>query len=77
MNLDDKIDLIAEILDVPANDIEVNDSLESFESWDSMASLMLISVLEESFSRTDIEGTEISNMKTIEDIIKVMENPNE
>lgn len=77
MNLEDKISLIAEILDVPANDIEVNDSLESFESWDSMASLMLISVLEESFSRTDVEGAEISNMKTIEDIIKVMENPHE
>lgn len=77
MNVEDKISLIAEILDVPANDIQVNDSLESFESWDSMASLMLISVLEESFSRTDVEGAEISNMKTIEDIIKVMENPHE
>ena len=53
MKLDAKLDLIADILDVSANDLNLTDSLESYENWDSMASLMLISTLEESFSRTE------------------------
>lgn len=77
MKLDAKLDLIADILDVSANDLNLTDSLESYENWDSMASLMLISTLEESFSRTDIEGTQITNMKTIQDIVNVMEHANE
>lgn len=77
MKLDAKLDLIADILDVSVNDLNLTDSLESYENWDSMASLMLISTLEESFSRTDIEGTQITNMKTIQDIVNVMEHANE
>jgi len=77
MKLDAKLDLIADILDVSANDLNLSDSLESYENWDSMASLMLISTLEENFSRTDIEGTQITNMKTIQDIVNVMEHANE
>lgn len=77
MKLDAKLDLIADILDVSANDLNLTDSLESYENWDSMASLMLISTLEENFSRTDIEGTQITNMKTIQDIVNVMEHANE
>jgi acyl carrier protein len=77
MELNTKFELIAEILDISVEEISLENLLEDYESWDSMASLMLISTLEESFSRTDIEGTQISNMKTIEDIIKVMENLNE
>ena len=77
MELNTKFELIAEILDISTEEISLENLLEDYESWDSMASLMLISTLEESFSRTDIEGTQISNMKTIEDIVKVMENLNE
>jgi acyl carrier protein len=77
MELNTKFELIAEILDISVEEISLENLLEDYESWDSMASLMLISTLEESFSRTDIEGTQISNMKTIEDIVKVMENTNE
>ena len=77
MELNTKFELIAEILDISVEEISLENLLEEYEGWDSMASLMLISTLEESFSRTDIEGTQISNMKTIEDIVKVMENLNE
>ena len=77
MELNTKFEMIAEILDISVEEVSLENLLEDYESWDSMASLMLISTLEESFSRTDIEGAQISDMKTIEDIVKVMENLNE
>ena len=65
--------LLAEMLEVNVSEIYADTLLDSIPTWDSMAVLSLIALLEEHFGRSDIDGREISQMKTIEDVFKVME----
>ena len=73
MDLIEKTRLLAEMLEVHVSEITADTILELIPAWDSMAVLSLIALLEEHFGRTNIDGREISQMKTIEDIFKVME----
>lgn len=69
----EKTQLLAEMLEVSASSINASTLLDSIPTWDSMAALSLIVLLEESFGRLDIDGNQIKNMKTVEDIFNVME----
>lgn len=68
----EKTNLVAELLEVDVSEINADTLLESIPTWDSMAALSLIALLEEHFGRSDIDGREISQMKIIDDIFKVM-----
>jgi acyl carrier protein len=74
MDILEKTKLLAEMLEVDVSEINADTLLESISTWDSMAALSLIALLEEHFGRSDIDGRQISQMKIIEDIYKVMEN---
>ena len=74
MDIAEKNRLLAEMLEVDASEVHADRELESFSTWDSMATLSLIALLEEHFGRADIDGTQIRHMKKIDDIFKVMEN---
>jgi acyl carrier protein len=69
----EKTQLLAEMLEVRASSINAATLLDSIPTWDSMAALSLIILLEENFGRLDIDGNQIKNMKTVEDIFNVME----
>ena len=73
MDIIEKTQLLAETLEVSPSSINAATLLDSIPTWDSMAALSLIILLEEKFGRVDIDGSQIKNMKTIEDIFKVME----
>lgn len=73
MDVVEKTNLLTELLEVDASEIDADTELNSIPTWDSMAALSLIALLEEYFSRSDIDGRQISKMKKIEDIFKVME----
>ncbi len=73
MDLVEKTKLLAEMLEVNISEIDAGTALESLSAWDSMAVLSLMALLEEHFGRSDIDGRQISQMKIIEDIFKVME----
>jgi acyl carrier protein len=73
VDLNKKTSLLAEMLEVKACEIEPETLLDSIPTWDSMAALSLIALLEEHFGRSDIDGREISRMETIGDVFKVME----
>jgi acyl carrier protein len=73
MDVIEKTVLLAEMFEVDVSQINGDTILESIPTWDSMAVLSLIALLEENFGRTDIDGREISQMKFIKDIFKVME----
>ncbi len=68
-----KIALLAEVLEVDAIDIHADYSLDKFESWDSMAALTLIVMLEENYDRTDIDSELIKSLVTVGDVFKIME----
>jgi acyl carrier protein len=75
VNMDEeyKIALLAEVLEVDAIDIHADYSLDKFESWDSMAALTLIVMLEENYDRTDIDSELIKSLVTVGDVFKIME----
>jgi len=73
MEIKKKLQLLAEVLEVDAGRINQSDLLEKFDSWDSMAALALIVMLEENFSRTDVDGKKIKSFITILDILNIME----
>ena len=73
MDIIEKTQLLAEMLEVRASSINAETLLDSIPTWDSMAALSLIILLEEKFARLDIDGNQIKNMKTVEDIFNVME----
>jgi acyl carrier protein len=73
MDIAEKSQLLAEMLEVDVSEINAEAALDSFASWDSMAALSLIALLEEHFGRADVDGGLIRKMKTIDDVFKVME----
>jgi len=72
-----KIELLAEILEVDSSMLTESTHLAEIDTWDSMATLSLIALLEEHFGRSDIDGKRISSFKTIGDILTVLEGDHE
>ena len=74
MNKNEKLKLIKEeVFEIFSEELDVNRDLSSIDTWDSMAALVLISVCEEYFNRTDLDGNIIKNFKTVEDILNFLE----
>jgi acyl carrier protein len=73
MDIAEKTRLLSEILEVDVSEVQADKELESLPSWDSIAALSLIALLEEHFGRSDIDGAQIRLMKKVDDIFKVME----
>tara|TARA_B100001939_G_C16782298_1_gene547557 strand:+ start:331 stop:549 length:219 start_codon:yes stop_codon:yes gene_type:complete len=72
MNLKEKLDAIAEILEVDL--VKEEDVLSNFSNWDSMAVLGIMSLLEENDSNFDFSGEQIAECIAVKDILKLMEN---
>lgn len=73
MENENKAALLAEVLEVEAKDIHPDYPLDKFESWDSMAALTLIVMLEENYDRTDVDSELIKSLVTVDDVFKIME----
>lgn len=71
MTRQEKLETIADILEVDLEEITEESVLEEFETWDSIAVLSVISVITEEtglFPHAD----EIKKLKTVSDIMNVM-----
>ena len=71
MTDNEKIDLIAEVLDVESSKLSPDTVLSELDEWDSVASLAFIAMLDEHFGKT-IKGAEIRAFKTVSDAMNVM-----
>lgn len=76
MDVNEKITLLADMLEITPAELSAETVLDSIPNWDSMAALSLIALLEEHFDRADIDGSQIKHMKTVADIMVVMEKLN-
>lgn len=47
--LNEVIELIAEILQIPASELDANAEMTDIEDWDSMRNIMILQTLEEHF----------------------------
>lgn len=71
MTLEEKLELIADILDVEADELTPETKLEDLE-WDSIAALSFIAMMDEEFHK-EIKGAVIRQFVTIQDALNVME----
>ena len=74
MNIKEKLSLIEEMLELEAGSLSPEDRLDKYEQWDSLAALSLIVLLDENFGK-QISGEKIKGLKTINDILRIMESP--
>ncbi len=72
MELNEKMALIEETLDVVEGTLTTETVLDDLDEWDSISALTLIVMLDERFDKT-ITGAEIKALNTVGDILSYME----
>ena len=72
MELQDKLALIEEVLDVEEGSLKPETELADVDEWDSIAALSLIVMLDEKFEKT-VSGAQIKALETVNDILAFME----
>jgi acyl carrier protein len=72
MDRNDVLAKIAEVLDIEG-DIDAGVKLAELDSWDSLAKLSLMIMLEEDFAKS-IDTEEIRSFVTVQDILDVIES---
>lgn len=72
MSLEEKLQVLEEILELDEGVLKEDDVLEELEEWDSMSKLYLVSYVKENMNkRLTIE--EIRNFKTVQDVCNYLE----
>lgn len=71
MTEQEKLEKIAEILDLEVDEIDVEANLEDIEEWDSVAILSFIAMMDEEFNKA-VKGAEIREAKTVKDLFELM-----
>ena len=72
MTREEKIEIIADILKMDDEIIKEDTILEELETWDSVAVLAVISVINEKFDRYPT-AEEIKTYKTVQDLMNAFE----
>ena len=72
MTIEKKLELLADILDVDASDLDPATDLADIPEWDSIASLSFIAMMDEEFGK-EIKGADIKGFKTLQDALNMME----
>lgn len=71
MELQEKLALIEEVLDVEEGSLKPETELADVDEWDSIAALSLIVMLDEKFEKT-VSGAQIKALGTVNDILDLM-----
>lgn len=72
MDLQTKLNLLEDMLELEEGSLEVTATLDSIESWDSVAAISLIALVDEHFEKR-LTGAMIKEFTTVQDIIDFME----
>lgn len=72
MTKQEKLENIAEILDLDVEELKEETVLEEYEEWDSVAILSFIALMDEEFGKA-VKGAEIRKLKTVKDLMDMME----
>lgn len=71
MTEEEKLESIADVLEMETDEISRETILEECEAWDSIAILSVISIINEEFNRFP-HADEIKSYKTVGDLMDVM-----
>lgn len=72
MNREEKLEIIADILEVEPDELEEDMVLEDFETWDSVAVLSVIAMMDEKFGKYP-HASEIRQYIRVIDLMNGME----
>ena len=72
MTINEKLELLEEVLDIRQGTLSEDIELETLGEWDSMAAISIIAMFDENFTRT-ITTNDVKNFKTVKDITDMME----
>ena len=72
MNLQEKLALIEEVLDVETGSLPPETLLAEVGEWDSIAALSLVVMLDEKFEKT-VSGVQIKALASVNDILDYMD----
>ena len=68
MTRDEMLEIIADILEVEIDEVQEDKRLEDYDTWDSVAVLAVISVINEKFNRFP-HASEIQKYVTVKDLM--------
>lgn len=72
MSNQEKLEKIAEIMDLEVEELKEDALLADYEEWDSVAVLSFIALMDEEFGKA-VKGAEIREYVTVKDIMDAME----
>lgn len=72
MNKEEKLEVIADILEMEVEELAEDMLLEEIEAWDSVAVLSVISVMDEKFGKLP-PASEIIKCKTVSELMAIMQ----
>lgn len=72
MSIEEKREVLADILEVDIEEIVENRELSTYEAWDSIAILGVISIINEKAGKFP-HADEIKKLKTIGDVMEVLD----
>lgn len=72
MTNEEKLDLLADVLDMDVSDIKADAKLDELENWDSMTKLSLIVCFDDNFGKK-LKQSDFKNFVTVQDILNAME----
>lgn len=72
MTNEKKIELLADILDVDAEELTPETRLVDMSEWDSIAALSFIAMMDEEFGK-EFKGADVKKIVTVQDALNVME----
>lgn len=72
MDIQEKIAILEEIMELEKNVINENSKLNEIEEWNSLAKLSLIALMDEKYGK-QISAQQIKEFVYVKDIIKLMD----
>ena len=72
MTTKEKLELLADMLEVETDEISEETDLEDLEEWDSLNALSFIVLVDENFGKT-LTADLINSSKTVGDLMKLMD----
>ncbi len=72
MTLQEKLEVLEDVLELDEGTLKVEDSLEDIEEWDSMSKLYLVTYVKKEMKKR-LTVDEIKNFKTVQDICDYLE----
>ncbi len=72
MTLQEKLEVLEDVLELDEGTLNVEESLEDIEEWDSMSKLYLVTYVKKEMKKR-LTVDEIKNFKTVQDICDYLE----